>query len=366
MSAKKSLSLVAAASGLVLSTNVFAAEVKINTDVELGLEYHFQLLHTDDGLKADGAETKETDFHTRAAKLYARGKLTDQISWHVLYQADSAKLERYWLSNKVTDELEVNIGQQKIKTFGWHRRLTSSATSPIRSSMITSINPLTDKLAVDLVYKMFGTWSLAFVKDYFDPSATCNTSATATCKSWNGYEVQKQPAIVAEWIGSFGEWQPLIQYSRYDRNHSSSLSAGVRFKNDLADAYVDYTVDERNDKGLNAVSGKAEDRENKSTGIVVYGEFFTGTYTPYLMYSTVDVDQWAAPGAKEIETNADGRTDDNEQIIATGVFYEGFGKHYRPYLGLVSTSGNYVDAKDATKEETRSKLDIQLGLTGKF
>lgn len=365
MSAKKSLGFGAAGVGLMLSASAYSAEVKINTDVEVGAEYHFQLLNTDDGLKADGTETKQTQFLTKAAKLYIRGKLTDELSWYVLYQADNSKLERFWLTNKINDDFEVSIGQQKIKTFGWHRKLTSSATSPVRNAMVTQINPLTDKLAVDFVYKMFGTWSLAFVKDYFDPATACNASATSTCKSWNGYDVQKQPAVVFEYVGTFGEWQPLLQYSRYDRNHSSSLSAGVRYKNDFADAYVDYTLDERNDRGVDA-TGKAEDHENKNQGIVVYGEFFPGTWTPYAMYSTVNVDQYAAPGAPEVKTNSDGKVDDNEQLIAAGVFYEGYGKMYRPYLGVVSTAGKYVDPKDATNEETRNRFDIQLGLTGKF
>lgn len=364
MSSKKTFAFLAAVSAVFVSAQARSAEVKINTEVDVGLEYHFQLLNTDDGLKAEGNETKETDFLTRAAKLSLRGKLTDNLSWNVLYQFDNSLLERYWLTNQITDEFEVSIGKQKIKTFGWHRRLTSSSTSPIRSSIL-SANPLTDKLAVDFVYKMYGTWSLSLVKDYYDPASTCSTAATATCKSWNGYEVQKQPAVVLEWLGKFGEFQPLLQYSRYDRNHSSSASVGLRYKNDFVDAYADYTLDERNDKGLDA-NGKAEDRENKTQGVVVYGEFFTGTWTPYAMFSTTNLDEYTAPGAEEVKTNKDGSVNDNEQLIAAGVFYEAYGKMYRPYLGVVSTTGKYVDPEVTSDEETRSKFDIMLGLTGKF
>lgn len=364
MSAKNSFGFVAAGAALILSLEAYAAEVKINATVEVGAEYQFQLLHTDDGLKADGTETKETDFFTRAAKIALRGKMTEQLSWNALYQLDKNVMERYWLTNKFSDEFELSVGKQKIKTFGWHRRLTSSSTSPIRSSILAA-NPLTDTLAVDFVYKMFGTWSLAAVKDYYDPASTCTAAATAVCKSWNAYDVQKQPALAFEWMGSFGEWQPLLQYSRYDRNHSSSLSAGLRFKNDLADAYVDYTIDERNDKGLDS-AGKAKDFENKTQGIVVYGEIFTGDWTPYLLYSTTNLDEYTPAAGSEIKTNKDGSVNDNEQIIATGVFYDGYGKLYRPYLGVASTSGKYVDPDVTTEEEDRSKFDIMAGLTGKF
>lgn len=359
----KSFGFFVAGAVLTFSTGAYAADVKINTTVEVGAEYHFQLLSTDDGLRAEGTETKETDFVTRSAKVAVRGKLTDQLTWNALYQVDKNVVERYMLTNTFNDEVELSVGKQKIKTFGWHRRLSSS-TSPIRSSILNS-NPLGDALAVDLVYKMFGTWSLAAVKDYYDPASTCTSAARAGCKSWNGYDVQKQPALAFEWIGIIGDWQPLIQYSRYDRNHSSSLSAGLRFKSDLADAYVDYTIDERNDKGLDA-TGKAKDLKNKTQGIVVYGEFPTALWSPYAMYSTTNLQEFAAPGVAEVKTNKDGFLNDNERVIAAGVFYDGYGKMYRPYLGVGSSSGKYVDPDNLAAEENRSKLDIMLGVSGKF
>src|SRR5688500_6851345 len=107
-----------------------------------------------------------------------RGKLNDFISWHVLHQLDNNLLERYWLTTSINDDFDLSIGKQKIKTFGWHRRLTSSSTSPVRSSILNA-NPLTDKLAVDLVYKQFGTWSMTLVKDYYDPASSWSSAATA-------------------------------------------------------------------------------------------------------------------------------------------------------------------------------------------
>lgn len=365
MRTKNFVSGLVTVSALTLASQAISAEaVKISTEIEVGAEYHFQLLHTDDGLKADGAETEKTDFVTKAAKLSIRGKLTDQISWNLLYQVNSNLLERFWLTNKVSDTIELNIGKQKIRTFGWNRKLQVAWNSPIRSS-IQTFNPLTDAVAVELNYKLYGNWSLALVKDYFDTSATCNASATSVCKSWNEYDVQKQPAVVFEYVGSFGDIQPLVQYASYDRNHSFTASAGVRVKNETLDAFAEYIVDERNDKGLDA-AGKAEDRKNTRDGIVVYGEFFTGDWTPYAMFSTTNLDQYKAPGAAEIKTNKDGAVDDNEQIIAAGVFYEGYTKVYRPYVALASTSGKYVDPKNTTGEEDRSKFDIMMGLTGKF
>ena len=92
------------------------------------------------------------------------------------------------MTHKFNGEFELRIDRQKIKAFGWHRCLNSYST--IRSSLLAD-NPLTDALAIDLVYKMFGTWSLVAVKDYYDPASTCTAAVTSICKSWIGYDVQK-------------------------------------------------------------------------------------------------------------------------------------------------------------------------------
>ncbi len=350
--------------GLAFANASHAATVAVPLEVEVGGEYQLQLFNTDDGLRSDATRTKETDFAIKAAKFSLRGKLSDAITWNVLYQADNNLLERYWVTNKLSDALEVSVGKVKIKTYGWHRKLSSSATYPVRAAIL-GVNPLTDKMAVDLVYKFAGTFSLAFVKDYFDPN-TANCSATVDkCKSWNGYEVQKQPAVAFEWAGSFGDFQPLLQYASYDRNHSSTASVGLRYKNDLIDAYVDYDLDTRNAKGVDA-SGKAEDQKNEYSGVVLYGEYFTGAFTPYLLFSTLDFDDYVAPGAKSVKTNGDGRLDDNERTYSIGVFYENYGKFYRPYLGLAVSTGNYADAKSPGEDERRTKTDVLVGLTGKF
>lgn len=330
--------------------------------IEVGGEYHFTLFNTDDGLNAESAQIKETDMAVRAAKIVLRGALSDQITWNVLYQADKSQLERYWLTNKLTDEFEVSIGQQKIKTYGWHRRLTSSATSPVRGAFLEK-NPFKDVMSVDFAYKIAGTVSLTFVKDYFDNQAACTAQGTG-CTSWNGKDVQKQPGIVFEWVGAFGPIQPLVQYTSYDRGHSNIVSAGLRFKTDVLDTYVDYTLDTRNAKGV--VAGKAEDQENKYTGLVVYGEYKLGTFTPYLQYSTLESDLYAANGAAKKETNTDGTLDNNESTITGGVFFENYGSFYRPYAAVALYSGDFVDPDNTAAKEERSKTDLMLGLTGKF
>ncbi len=346
--------------GLGLAAPICAAPA----EVEIGGEYQLALIHTDDGLNLEAKQTKETDFAIRAAKIALRGKLSDQISWNVLFMADKSELERYWLTNKVSDNFDVAIGQQKIKVYGWHRRLSSSAVSPVRGAVL-DYNPLKDKMAVDLTYKLAGTFSLSFIKDYFDTSTTCQADGTG-CKSWNGKDVQKQPAVAFEWIGAFGEIQPLVQFANYDRGNSSTASAGVRYKTDTLDTYVDFTQDTRNEKGVGA-SGKAEDLKNTITGLAIYGEWkLEGGYTPFWHISTLGVDQYTAPGQKQRQTNENGKLDDNEQTAALGLWFDLWGTYYRPYVAVARYAGDYADPEDASKTEQRTKLDVLTGITGKF
>ena len=350
----------------VSSLAFFTHAAHAAVETEFGAEYQFKLLNTDDGLQDDNKDVKETDYEMVAAKLALRGKLSDTISFNALYNLGKSDLERFWLTNKVNDNLEVAIGKQKIKTYGWHAKLSSSSTYVTRSFMVRSVNPFKDALAVDLSYKVAGqALSLSFIKDFYDTAATCAKDGTG-CTSWNGSDVQKQPAIAFEWVGDFGAIQPIVNFASYDRAHSYNGAVGLRFKNEVIDTYVDYTLDVRNAKGQNAAGTKFEDHESKHSGIDLYGEVFTGDFTPYYLLSTYDNDEYVASGASKVEVNKAGTITDNEQLISVGTFYEGWGKFYRPYVGVAVTAGKYAKVSAPTEKETRTKTDIQLGLTGKF
>lgn len=334
-------------------------------DVEVGGEYHFNLVNTDDGLNPDAAQTKETDFGVKAAKIALRGKLTDQITWNVLFQADkSPGLERYWVTNKVTDELDVSIGVQKIRAYGWHRRLTSSL-SPVRGAYL-EYNPYKDVMAIDFAYKLgSNALALSLAKDYFDTQATCLPTGVG-CESWNGRDVQKQPAVLLEWAGTYGSIQPLVQYSTYDRAKSSIVSAGVRFKSEVVDAYVDYTLDTRKTKKLNAATGQFEGQDKKINGLAVYGEYKAGALSPFIQYTTLNVDDYTTGGAPEPDTNKDGSLNDNEQTAVIGTYFESWGGLYRPYVALAQFTGKFMKDPATAEKEDRSKTDLMAGLTGKF
>ncbi|HYX34372.1 MAG TPA: hypothetical protein VE954_14810 [Oligoflexus sp.] len=300
----------------------------------------------------------------KAARIWLKGKLSDQISWNVLYRAEKSALERYWLSNKVNDNLDVSIGLQKLKIYGWGRRLASGANSPILGQLLV-LNPSlpSDSMAIDIVYKLAGTLSLTFIKDYYDTKAPCGLNRD-DCKSWNKFDQQKQPAINFEWAGSFGSVQPLIQYGVYDIGKSSILTAGMRFKMDNLESHADYTVDTRLARGKDS-AGLVEEQKETVSGMVIYGEYKLGNVSPFLLVSTLGVEQFTAPGGTQTKINTDGKIDDNGQTLGLGAFFEHWGSIYRPYTAVSRISGKYKNAATAA-EEDRSRTDLMVGLVGKF
>jgi hypothetical protein len=361
--------------GLALASAVHAAP-----EIEIGTEYQINAVSSDDGLndKDLGKQTKTTSFNLKGAKVAFRGKLSEQISWTVLYKAKESELERFYLTNRITDNLEVTVGKQKIKTYGLHRKLTSSVTTPVTAAYLNS-NPLKDRVALDISYHLAGTLSLQLVDDY-----SCAPSNTS-CSSWNqgkdepivtnskeNQTVQKQPAAALEWYGAFGEFSPLVQYAVYDLGKSSTASVGVRYKAEGLDAYFDYTMDTRNEKGVDPTDlTKSIEEENVYTGIVAYGEYKLNDYRPFVHVSTLATDPYAASGAAPADTvkaeaNSQGKLDKNEMTVAVGTHFDAWSAFYRPFVNITISSGEFVDPSDATRKKDLSKTDLVAGVIGKF
>jgi len=352
-------------------------------EVEIGGEYQVNVTNTNDGLN-DPKEVQQTSLNLKGAKIALKGKLSDQITWNVLYKAKESELERYWLTNKVADNLDISIGKQKIKVYGLHRKLSSSTTAPITGAYLAN-NPLTDKMALEVTYKLAGNFSLQLVEDYSKCSTSTATKAdpttgdvtstsTTACTSWNSgtptSTTQKQPAAAVEWYGAFGEFSPLVQYSVYDLGKSSSASVGLRYKTDVIDSYFDYTLDTRAAKGK-SVAGEFEEQASKFEGVVVYGEYKLGTFTPYFHYSTLVSDLYEAEGATDVkkilgESNAAGKLDNNETTFALGSHFENWGAYYRPFVHVAVSSGKFVEPTDPTKQKDLSKTELVAGVIGKF
>ena len=250
--------------------------------IHVGGEYQVNATYSNDGLNAPKA-SKRSEVNLKGLKLAFRGNLNDTTTLTVLYKAKESALERFYLTSKVSEALDVTLGQQKIKVYGLHRRLSSGTTTPVVGAYLAA-NPLTDKVAIDLTYKILGTVSLQAVEDYAKCSdsttstvnattGTVSTATTTSCSSWNTAGVQKQPALAFEWLGSFGDLQPLVQVASYDLGKSATASAGLRYKTESTELYVDLTRDRRVAKGaFDAATAKPTEEASTFTGMVAYAE----------------------------------------------------------------------------------------------
>jgi hypothetical protein len=359
--------------GLALASHVHAAP-----EIEIGAEYQLNVTYSDDGLNDEANQSDSTTFNLKGAKVMFRGKLSDDISWTVLYKAKENELERIYVTHRVNEYLELTLGKQKNKVYGLHRKLTSGVTTPVTATYLAN-NPMKDRLAIDITYKLAGALSLQLIDDY-----SCAPS-NANCKSWNqgkdqpivtnGSEtqtVQKQPAVALEWYGSFGELSPLVQYAVYDLGKSSTASAGLRYKTETMDAYFDYTMDTRNSKGVDPTDPtKSAEEKTTYTGMVVYGEFKAGLYSPFVHFSTLATDPFQAAGSTDTdkvasEANGSGKLDKNAMLVGVGTHFENWGAFYRPFVDVTLSRGEFVDPKDPTRKEDRSKTELVAGLIGKF
>jgi len=348
--------------------------------VEIGGEYQLNITHSNDGLndKERKSQYDTTAFNLRGVKLAFKGKFTENISWFLLYKAKEGELERFFLTHKPSEELTLTLGKQKIKVYGMYRKLSSSVTSPVTAAYLDP-NPLKDRTSFEIAYKLAGTVSLQLVEDYSQCTAvnTCtsynrgsNTGIVTNSKETQ--TTQKQPAVAFEWLGSFGAVTPLIQYAAYDLGKSRTASAGLRFKNDVFDTYVDYTVDTRHAKGPDPEDpGRSLNQKSVYRGGVVYAEAKVARYTPFVQGSYFHTKPYEKEGLSEkdqsaLRSNSQGKLDKNERSVVVGTHYDGWGAFYRPYLAVSYATGLFVDFEDETQQKRLARVDAAFGVIGKF
>jgi hypothetical protein len=334
--------------GLSVAANQsFAEEPKLE-NLKVGGQYHFGL-------------------ENEATKLIVSGYIYDKVYLKIRYSLLNDKLEYGYVEYQPRENFSVALGQNKERIFGWHRRQTSSTSILTANYLSSSMRPFSYPTALQLTYKnnLLGNFLVQIAEDYIK----CDEQA-GTCSSWNrldanGEKVQKQPAVLSEWIGKIGPVQPLVQYAAYDKGKSYTMSFGLRYKTDLFDVYADYVTDNRVIKGNNGVQSVEE--ENILTGYVLVAELKAGSFTPYFHYSMFDYEQYVAAGVSQPEKNSGyGKWDDNGNTIALGTYWDSWSKAFRPYGAVVMESGDFEDPKDISKTKTMSELKVLLGVVGDF
>lgn len=356
---KKQALLLSALSGLCCTLPI-QAETKFD-GLTLGAMYHFNIEQADNGLY-NPSETKESlnqgfDF----VRLIAKGDLSDKTSLFMRYNLSKSSLERFNLTHKLTDKISVLAGLQKARVFGWHRRISSGLLATESRYVSSSFRPFSNTIMLQLEAKYdFGKFTVQVVEDYVE----CSNSP---CTSWNQKDendnvVRTQPGVLAEWIGSFGAFKPLVQYGRYDLGKSYTATVGLRYKKNNLDLHTDYVMDERLKRG-SSVAGETE-TTRKLVGMTVQANYRFGDFTPYAHLSSFEVEDTSGGVVvqKALNTStSSGDLDREGQTLAVGAYYDGLGEYARPYLSFSTKSGDYSVGEG---EKTLTTTSVTAGVVG--
>jgi len=348
---KKQTLLLAALSGLSVSLPGHAEEAF--SGLTLGSMYHLKLEQTDNGLYdlpplSEAKDSLNTGFDF--VRLIAKGKLSDKTSLFTRYNFSNAKLERFYLTHKLTDNVSVLAGLQKARIFGWHRRISSGLLATESRYVSSSFRPFSNTMMVQLeaTYDL-GKFTVQVVEDYDN----CNV----TCDSWNSLDetgqVRKtQPGLLTEWIGNYGAFQPLVQYGLYDLGKNYTATVGLRYKANGVDVHADYAVDERKLR---------DESKRKLVGTTVHATYSLGNFTPYVHLSNFELETSSGSVVKTGVNTELGKLDREGQTVALGAYYEGIGTFARPYLSVSMKSGDF---EVGGEEKTLTTTSLTAGLVG--
>lgn len=374
--------LSAALLGLSFPVILSAADMDIGSEYQLGISFS-----REDALSASGIHTQgSSSLQLRSAKLITRALLSDGLVWLAAYRLKEGELERFYVTQTVNTDLDITVGRQKIKLYGMHRKL-NNGTSPLPAAYL-ALNPLKEKLAIDLSYKIAGMMSLQIVEDYSkcsEQSILTNNPATqevktskqTQCSSWNSSGgsspsagTPKQPAVTWEWAGSFGAFTPMLQYARYDLAKSGSSSLSLRFKQDGWDVYSDWTLDQRSERSLDPLLTDGS-LDRSFVNLLTYAEYKVDRFTPFLQFAQLEtkmLNQHDLGPEKRLAytLNTPGRLDTNERTLALGNYFENWGAIYRPYLLISGTSSKVQNPNQKTESLTLQKTDVTAGISGRW
>lgn len=345
---------VTGASIFALSTVAKAQDATM----KLGVEYHGAIIHDDHGTtkRTGGADpVKTTNITLLNAKLNAEGVATKDVDYRLRFNTLGG-LELAYVNLKLTPMVSILMGKYKARQAGFEGRDYGYDT--IASSDYFQFLPFggmyKDMAQVQLAMD-FGTIALQLIDD---PIGTFNTA-------------NKQPAMVLEWLGSFGDWSPLVQVGSYNMNHNMYFAVGVKGGVAGLGLALDYINDS---KAAKDAAGK--EVKNVYNNINVGVDYKLAGFTPWLKMSMFNVVQ-AGTDAKENSTAsaaamaaaaAAGTTiptenwDDNGQLIQVGANCTAFSTAYVPYGAVVMHSGKFM----TTKSESLSNMTLQVGIHGKF
>lgn len=359
---------------IVLSLSFFVvqaiakAESSENTGLHISSTYHLAISQGHKELSNDLTYEQGDDemtYSVKSARIIAKSQLNSKVSVFIRYSLLKSKLQRYHLTFSVTDKLSVLAGLQKARVFGWHRRL-ANGRFPIESRYIASnYRPFSDALMLEISHKSeFGKLTLQITEDFLNCESPANT---LSCISHNRYDnwgnkSLSQPAFVSEWIGQWGNFQPLLQVATYDSGNNYTFSGGVRYANGSIDLHVDYVEDNRSNMLVSA-----EDNfeiKSKLKGFTFHGESALDGFRPFIHYSSFGITTNHNETLNNVGSIPYAGAFMGGETVGLGCYYEGVGSMARPYISFryLDVDKKYTLAGDKDFYQGQ----VTIGLVGKI
>ncbi len=346
---------VTGVSVIAMATVARAAD---DATMKLGVEYRASIKHDDHGLEKrtggpDPVKTTNIDLHS--VKLNAEGAATKDVDYRVRFNTLGA-LELGYVNLKLTPMVSFLMGRYKVREGGFEGRnygYDTVAGSDYFGAMPFGI--YSDMAQVQLNMD-FGTISVQLLDDVVAP-AGFNTA-------------NKQPAFIVEWLGSFGDWTPLVQLGSYDMNHSMYFVVGVSGTVSGLGLSLDYVNDQR------AIKAGTKELTDTHTNINIAANYKMASFTPWLKVSMYNVAESTDSAARPKAAEANGLDpatgaamfNNNGQTIQIGADCTAYGSAYVPYAAVVMHSGEFqgTDVANPAKKETLSNMTMEFGVHGKF
>lgn len=357
--------------GAALASPASAQDANVTTgskSAKLGVEFRSELTYDDHGLqKTDGfTPDKTTKIAVQAVNVKLSGWVNNDTEYGFRFNllTPAAGVVEYgygthWFSKMVG----FSVGRMRVHQGGWDNMDSSYRThaTGVYGDNLVYRSSYGDMIALHVMAG--GKVTLQILNDVTTPSGG----------DWNK---SAHPTWVLGWMGEFGPIKPLFDIGSYDNNKSRWIDVGIKTEMAGLAATLDFYNLNHVNKETDPTDGKAKEAADVATSITLNVAYeVKNVVTPWVYYSTYENKQ-ADDSKLELKDEKTNTTvpatateptsfvfDDNGVVYGVGVDVQTFGKGWTPYLALVSRSGKFLEAG---KEETKSEMQVKLGVLGEI
>jgi hypothetical protein len=352
---RRSMKTLSVLGALALPLSVMAGG---KGNANMGFEYGTGFSNNDNGYEKTETNTPDASqgFGLWSAKWTASHEFGNGNHVNFLYDLNNSKVDKAYVHRMLTSDVSLKVGKMRTNQSGWNGRADNY-----------------DAFASNVLTKkgLHGKYADALALDYKLLNFVLTVQMLNDVKKADGNKYKNDKDGFApniQWEGTFaGGVKGLVQLNWSDAMNSMAWTAGAHFTHQQFSGYVDYTTNTRKE-----FTGDKE-KDKTQSGLNLEVHYDMGNMKPFVAYNSFSTDA-KNDSDKAIETNTTAAPaignapakvndiDNNEAVISFGVEMAEHSSSFRPRLTIASKSANF--AKSATEKESRSQLEIKLGIYG--